>query len=39
MASGRGSTSAAAAAPQKPKKAAAAHTGSVMLQSMLPRRW
>ena len=39
IASGRGSTVAASAAPRKPKTRAAAHTGSEMRQSMLPRRW
>jgi hypothetical protein len=38
MASGRGSTTAATAAPRKPQTSAAAHTGSEMRQSMLPRR-
>src|SRR6266849_5859702 len=39
MASGRGSTLAATAAPQKPKTTALAHTGREMRQSMLRRRW
>src|ERR687896_2727512 len=39
MASGRGSMSAATAAPANPNTTAAAQTGSEMRQSMLPRRW